>query len=119
MAWGLPRFLSEWRSAQHTDRSLPLRKLHIRQAEGQQCGEQGAGAWLSQAQPGDAGAGRCGDRVGDGGQGGGSGDRVMVESLDAQQASVGGEADLAECRQVGQPFPDGEVAGGVDGGLGS
>jgi len=62
------------------------------EAEGQQCGEQGVGAWLSQAQPGDAGAGRCGDRVGDGGQGGGSGDRVMVESLDAQQASVGGEA---------------------------
>ncbi len=37
------------------------------EAEGQQCGEQGVGAWLSQAQPGDAGAGRCGDRVGDGG----------------------------------------------------
>ena len=47
------------------------------EAEGQQRAEQGVGAWLSQAQPGDAGAGLGGDRVGDGGQGGGSGDRVV------------------------------------------
>jgi hypothetical protein len=38
--------------------------------------------------------------------------------LDAQQASVGGEADLPQGGQVGQSFPDFEVAGVVDGGLG-
>ena len=41
----------------------------------------------------------------------------MAESLDAQQASVGREADLPQRGQVGQPFPDGEVVGVVDRGL--
>ena len=64
--------------------------------------EQGVAALLAEAQPGDPGAGGGGDRVGDGVQGGGSGDRVVVESLDAQQASVGGEADLPQGGQINQ-----------------
>jgi hypothetical protein len=48
----------------------------------------------------------------------GAAGRVVAESLDAEQAPVGGEADLAERGQVGQPFPDPEVTGVVDGGLG-
>jgi hypothetical protein len=39
--------------------------------------------------------------------------------LDAQQAPVGGKADLPEGGQIGQPFPDDEVVGVVDGGLGA
>jgi hypothetical protein len=45
--------------------------------------------------------------------------RIVAESLDAQEASVGGEADLPQGGQVGQPFPDPEVAGVVDRGLGA
>ena len=56
--------------------------------------------------------------AGDGVQGLGAGDRVVAESLDAQQASVGGEADLPQRGQIGQPFADPEVAGVVDGGFG-
>jgi len=51
-------------------------------------------------------------------QGVGAGDRVVAESLDVQQTSVGAEADLPQRGQIGQPFPDLEVAGVVDGGLG-
>jgi hypothetical protein len=51
-------------------------------------------------------------------QGGGAGDRVVAESLDVQQTPVGGEADLPQRGQIGQPFPDRKVAGVVDGGLG-
>ena len=43
----------------------------------------------------------------------------MADGLDAQEASVGGEADLPQRGQVVQPFTDGEVAGVVDGGLGA
>lgn len=45
-------------------------------------------------------------------------DRVVAESLDAQQASVGGEADLPQGGQVSQPFPDPVVTGVIDRGLG-
>jgi len=38
--------------------------------------------------------------------------------LDVEQTSVGGEADLPQRGQVGQPSADGEVVGVVDGGLG-
>src|SRR3954447_23096113 len=48
----------------------------------------------------------------------GSGERVVVESLDAEEASVGGEADLPQRGQIHQTFPKAEVAGVVDGGLG-
>src|SRR4051794_30945337 len=75
-------------------------------------------AGLAQAQPGDAGPGGGADRFGDRGQGGDRMDRVVVESLDAEQAPVGGEADLPQRGQIRQPFPDSEVAGVVDGGLG-
>ena len=40
----------------------------------------------------------------DGGEGFGSADRAVAESLDAQQAPVGGEADLPHRGQMGQPF---------------
>ena len=56
--------------------------------------------------------------AGDRGQGVGAGDRVVTELLDAQQAPVGGEADLPQCGQICQSFPDPEIAGVVDGGLG-
>ena len=85
------------------------------QAEDAQDVQEGERTLVGQAQPGHAGAGRGGDRVGDLGQGVGSGDGVMAEYLGAQQAPVGGEADLPQCGQVGQPFPDPEVAGLVDG----
>jgi len=39
--------------------------------------------------------------------------------LDAQQASVGVGADLAQGGQIGQPFADPEVGGVVDGGFGA
>jgi hypothetical protein len=58
------------------------------------------------------------DRLMHGGEGFRGADRVVAESLDAQQAPVGGEADLPQRGQIGQPFPDLEVAGVVDRGLG-
>jgi hypothetical protein len=73
---------------------------------------------VGQPQAGYARPGGGGDRVGDGVQGGGAGDRVVAESLDVQQTPVGGEADLPQRGQIGQPFPDRKVAGVVDGGLG-
>jgi hypothetical protein len=45
-------------------------------------------------------------------------DRVVADALDAEEASVGGEADLPQGGQVLQPFADPEVAGVVDGGFG-
>jgi hypothetical protein len=45
-------------------------------------------------------------------------DRVVAESLDAEQAPVGGKADLPQRGQVSQPFTNSEIAGVVDGGLG-
>jgi hypothetical protein len=45
--------------------------------------------------PGDALAGAGGDRAGDGGQHGGAVGGVAAESLDAEQAPVGGKADAA------------------------
>src|SRR3954454_9629291 len=44
---------------------------------------------------------------------------IQAESLDAEQAPVGGEADLAQRAQIGQPFADPEVPGVVDRGLGA
>ena len=89
------------------------------QPEHQQCLQQGVAAAVGEAQTRYAGAGGGGDGVGDGVQGVGAGDRVVAESLDVQQTSVGGEADLPQRGQIGQPFPDPEVAGVVDGGLGA
>ena len=44
---------------------------------------------------------------------------VVAEPLDAQPASVGGEADLFQVIEVAQPSADGEVVGVVDDGLGA
>jgi hypothetical protein len=74
-------------------------------------------ALIGETETGDAGARRGGDGVGDSGQGLGAGDRVVAELLDAKQASVGGKADLPQCGQIGQPFPDLEIAGVVDRGF--
>jgi len=88
------------------------------QGEHRQGGEQGLAALLPDPQPGDPGAADGGDRVGDGMQGINSDDGVVADGLDAQQAPVGGEADLPQCGQICQSFPDTEIVGVVDGGLG-
>jgi hypothetical protein len=62
--------------------------------------------------------GRGDDRIGDRGECFGAIGGIVAESLDAQQASVGREADLPQGGQVGQPFADDEVVRVVDGGLG-
>lgn len=69
---------------------------------------------LADAQAGDAGAGGGGDRVGDGVERVDAGDRVVADCLDAQQAPVGFEADLPQCGQIRQSFPDAEIVGVVD-----
>ena len=84
------------------------------QPEHEQGLEQGVGAAITQAQAGDAVSSGGDNRLVHGGECVGGADRVVAESLDAQQASIGGEADLPQRGQVGQPFPDPEVAGVVD-----
>ncbi len=59
------------------------------------------------------------DGLGDLGEGGLADGGVVADSLDVEETSVGSEADLPECGQVGQPFPDAEIAGVVDGRLGA
>ena len=76
------------------------------------------GAGVGEAQSGDAVTGVGDDGVVDGGEDLGAAGGVVAESLDAEQALVGGEADLPQGGQIGQPFPDLKVAGVVDGGLG-
>jgi hypothetical protein len=46
-------------------------------------------------------------------------DRVVAEGLDAEQAPVGGKAELPQGGQAPELFGDPEVAGVVDGGLGA
>ena len=63
-------------------------QVAVGEAAGQQAkdaerGEQGLGAGIGETQSGDALAGGGGDRVGDGGQGGGAVGGVVAESLDA------------------------------------
>ena len=43
---------------------------------------------------------------------------VVAQVFDAQQAPVGGEADLPQCGQIDESPADGEVVGIVDGGFG-
>jgi len=38
----------------------------------------------------------------------------VADLFNAQQASVGLEADLPQCGQIGQSFPDPEISGVVD-----
>lgn len=80
--------------------------------------QQGVHAGVTEAQPGDAGADVGDDRRGQVGERSGAADRVVAEALDAQQAPVGGGADLPQGGQGGQPFREPEVAGVVDRGLG-
>jgi hypothetical protein len=80
--------------------------------------QQGVGAGIPEAQSGDAGAGVGEDRRGEVGEGLGAADRVVAEAPGAQEAPVGGEADLPQGGQVRQPFGQPEVAGVVDRGLG-
>jgi len=44
---------------------------------------------------------------------------LVADSLDVQETSVGGEADLPQGGQVAQPFADPEVTGVVDGHFGA
>ena len=81
------------------------------QAEDAQDREEGERALVGEAQPGHACPGWGDDWVGDLGQGVGSGDGVVAEFLGAEQAPVGGKADLPQRGQVGQPLADPEVAG--------
>jgi hypothetical protein len=74
---------------------------------------------VSETQPGDAGTDIGDDRRGQLGERLGAVDRVVAEALDAEQAPVGGEADLPQRGQIGQPFRQPEVAGVVDRGLGA
>ena len=75
-------------------------------------------ALCTDPQPGDPGAAGGGDGVGDGVQGIDSDDGVVADGLDAQQAPVGGEADLPQGGQICQSFPDTEVVSVVDRRLG-
>jgi hypothetical protein len=77
------------------------------------------GAGVAEAQPGDAGTDIGDDRRGQLGERLGAVDRVVVQALDAEQAPVGGEADLPQGGQIGQPFRQPELAGVVDRGLGA
>jgi hypothetical protein len=49
----------------------------------------------------------------------GPGDRVVADSLDAEPAWVGGVADLPQRGQIRRSFPDPEIVGVGDGGLGA
>ena len=91
-------------------------QLAVGEAAGQQpVDEQGlqqrVDAGVAEPQPGDAGAGGGDDGRGQGGEGLGAADGVVADGLDAEQAPVGGKADLPQSGQVGQPFGDAEVGG--------
>ena len=47
----------------------------------------------------------------------GPGDRVVADSLDADEAPVGGVADLPQRGQIRRSFPDPEIVSVGDGGL--
>ena len=81
--------------------------------------QEGVGSGVAEAQPGDAGSVVVNDGRGQAGECGRAADGVMADALDAEQAPVGGEADLPQRGQVGQPLADPEVAGLVDSGFGS
>jgi hypothetical protein len=68
--------------------------------------EQRVDAGVTETQPGDAGALGGGDRCGEFGEGRCAADRVVADALDAEQAPVGGKADLPQRGQVliCQPF---------------
>src|SRR5260370_7392080 len=79
--------------------------------------EQGVRQWIGEAQ-------RGGTLVVDGDgslqvlEGRLADEAVVTDALDVEQTSVGGKADLAQFGEVVDASADGEVAGGVYGGLG-
>ena len=81
--------------------------------------QQGVNPGVAEAQSGDAGALGGDERGGEIGKGLRAADRVVADGLDAEQAPVGGEAELPQVEQVGQPFGYAEVMWVVDGGLGA
>src|SRR5512133_949164 len=97
---------------------VPVEETVGEQPEHQQRLQQGLGTPVTEAEPGDAVPVGGDNRLVYGGEGLGGADRVVAESLDAEQAPVGGEADLPQRGQIGQPSRDLEVAGVVYGGLG-
>jgi hypothetical protein len=74
---------------------------------------------VAEAQSGDAGALGGDQRGGEIGKGVRAADRVVADGLDAEQAPVGGKAELPQVGQISQPFGDAEVMWVVDGGLGA
>ena len=98
---------------------MALRANRSRRVSHEQGLQQGVHPGVAEAQSGDAGTGVGDDRRGEIGERLGAADRVVAEALDAEQAPVGGEADLPQRGQVGQPFRQPEVAGVVDRGLGA
>ncbi len=74
------------------------------QPEDEQDVQECLGARVGQAQPGDAGPVVVDDRIAGGGQGFGAGDGVVAESLDGQQPSVGGVADLPQGGDLPRAF---------------
>jgi hypothetical protein len=70
------------------------------QPEGAQGREQGLDAFVGEAQACGARPGTGDNGCADGGDRGGAGGGVVADFLDAEQAPVGGEADLPQCGQV-------------------
>ena len=83
------------------------------------CAEQCLDAVAGEPHPGDAGAGRADDRAGECVERGGSGGGVVADAFGVEQAPVSCVADLGQCGEVSQLFPDLEVARLVDRGLGT
>jgi hypothetical protein len=84
-----------------------------------QRGEQGMAALLTQAQAWDAVPVAVVTGAVTVCRASGPGDRVVADSLDAEQAPVGGVADLPQRGQIRRSFPDPEIVGVGDGGLGA
>ncbi len=87
------------------------------QAEQQQGVPQVVDLGIGEAQAGSALA-IATDRAFDRLEGGLGEHAVVAETFELEQASIGGEADLAQLRQVGQALADLEVGSVVDRGLG-
>ena len=71
--------------------------------------QEGVNAVVAEAKSGDACAFAGEDRGGEVGECLGAADRVVADGLDAEQAPVGGEAELPQVGQAGQPFGYAEV----------
>ena len=81
--------------------------------------QQGVHSGVAETQSGDAGGGLGDDGGGQVGEGLRAADGVVADGLDAEQAPVGGEAELPQGGQAGQPFGDPKVVRVVDGGFGA